>query len=76
VVGDALSSLKLIKQAFTGEAGAPLDMLLLNAGAAIYCADLAVDLASGIEQARQAITSGAAQQKLDDLIQLTQGFNA
>jgi anthranilate phosphoribosyltransferase len=76
VVGDAMASLKLIKQAFAGEAGAPLDMLLLNAGAAIYCADLAVDLAEGIEQARSAITSGAAQNKLDDLIQLTQGFNA
>jgi anthranilate phosphoribosyltransferase len=71
-----MASLKLIKQAFAGEAGAPLDMLLLNAGAAIYCADLAVDLAEGIEQARSAITSGAAQNKLDDLIQLTQGFNA
>jgi anthranilate phosphoribosyltransferase len=49
--------------------------LLLNAGAAIYSADLVVDLATGIEQARIAISSGAAQQKLDDLIQFTQGLN-
>lgn len=76
VVDDAIGSLKLIKQAFAGEVGAPLDMLLLNAGAAIYSADLAVDLAAGIDQARAAISSGAAQQKLDDLIQLTQGFNS
>ena len=76
VVDDAIGSLKLIKQAFAGEVGAPLDMLLLNAGAAIYSADLAIDLAAGIEQARAAISSGAAQQKLDDLIQLTQGFNS
>lgn len=75
VVEDAAASLKLIKQAFAGEAGAPLDMLLLNAGAAIYCADLAVDLAAGIEQAKVAIHSGAAKQKFDDLIQLTQGLN-
>jgi anthranilate phosphoribosyltransferase len=76
VVDDAIGSLKLIKQAFAGEVGAPLDMLLLNAGAAIYSADLAIDLAAGIEQARAAISSGAAQQKLEDLIQLTQGFNS
>jgi anthranilate phosphoribosyltransferase len=76
VVDDALASLKLIKQAFAGQAGAPLDMLLLNAGAAIYCADLAVDLAAGIEQAKRVINSGSAQRKLDDLIHLTQGFNA
>lgn len=75
VVDDALASLRLIKQAFADKAGAPLDMLLLNAGAAIYCADLAVDLAAGIAQARQAVSSGAAQQKLDDLIQFTQGLN-
>ena len=75
VVDDAIGSLRLIKQAFAGEAGAPLDMLLLNAGAAIYSADLVVDLATGIEQARIAISSGAAQQKLDDLIQFTQGLN-
>ncbi len=76
MVDDALASLKLIKQAFAGQAGAPLDMLLLNAGAAIYCADLAVDLAAGIEQAKRVINSGSAQRKLDDLIHLTQGFNA
>ena len=76
VVDDALASLKLIKQAFAGQAGAPLDMLLLNAGAAIYCADLAVDLAAGIEQAKRVINSGSAQRKLDDLVHLTQGFNA
>jgi anthranilate phosphoribosyltransferase len=76
VVDDAVGSLKLIKQAFAGDAGAPLDMLLLNAGAAIYCANLAVDLAAGIELAKATISSGSAQQKLDDLIQLTQGLNA
>jgi anthranilate phosphoribosyltransferase len=76
VVDDAEASLNLIKKAFAGEAGAPLDMLLLNAGAAIYCANLAIDLATGIEQAKVAISSGSAKQKFDDLIQLTQGLNA
>jgi anthranilate phosphoribosyltransferase len=75
VVADAQQSLALIRQAFSGQAGAALDMLLFNAGAAIYTADLAADLATGIEAARQAISSGAAQEKLDQLVALSQGFN-
>jgi anthranilate phosphoribosyltransferase len=75
VVDDATQSLALIKQAFAGQAGAALDMLLLNAGAAIYTADLADDLDAGIEAAKQAIASGAAQAKLDQLIGLSQGFS-
>jgi len=75
VVDDAVGSLKLIKEAFAGTPGAALDMLLLNSGAAIYSADLAPDLAAGIEQARTAVSSGAAQQKFDDLIHMTQGLN-
>ena len=47
-------------------------MLLLNAGAAIYCANLA----AGIELSKAIISSGGAQQKIDDLIQLTQGLSA
>ena len=76
VVEDAAQSLALIKQAFAGQAGAPLDMLLLNAGAAIYTADLAPDLATGIEAAKQAVASGAAQEKMAQLVKLSQGFNS
>ncbi|MFU1780607.1 anthranilate phosphoribosyltransferase [Haloarcula japonica] len=53
----------------TGEVtGAKQDIILANAGAAIYVAGVADTHEEGVEQARQAIESGAAADKLDDLI--------
>ncbi|GGM45379.1 anthranilate phosphoribosyltransferase [Haloarcula argentinensis] len=53
----------------TGEVtGAKRDIILANAGAAIYVAGVADTHEEGVEQARQAIESGAAADKLDDLI--------
>lgn len=51
------------------------DIVLLNAGAAIYAANLAVTLEDGINAAHEVITSGAAKAKLDALIAFTQGLN-
>ncbi|MFB6189929.1 MAG: anthranilate phosphoribosyltransferase [Halapricum sp.] len=47
--------------------GAKRDIILANAGAAVYVAGLADSLEAGVEQAREAIDSGAAAAKLDDL---------
>ena len=44
------------------------DIVLLNAGAAIYAANITDSLAAGIEKARQVVASGAAQAKFDTLI--------
>lgn len=52
-------------------AGPARDIVLLNAGAAIYVAGVAGTLAQGIERARQAIESGAAREKLQQLIAFT-----
>ncbi|MHC3378313.1 anthranilate phosphoribosyltransferase [Haloarcula sp. H-GB5] len=53
----------------TGEVtGAKRDIILANAGAAIYVAGVADTHEAGVEQARQAIESGAAADKLEDLI--------
>ena len=71
VVDGSQQSLKLITAAFANQAGAPLDMLLLNAGAAIYVADLADSLQAGIAIARQVIASGQAQAKMDQLMVLS-----
>ena len=68
-VENAAASLKMIKSVLTNQPGAALDIVLLNAGAAIYAANLAETLANGVEKARQVIASGAARAKLDDLIQ-------
>jgi anthranilate phosphoribosyltransferase len=51
---------------------AATDIVLLNAGAALYAANVTADIASGIEKARAAIASGAARQKLDQFVKLTQ----
>jgi anthranilate phosphoribosyltransferase len=48
--------------------GAKRDIILANAGAAIYVAGVADTHEEGVEHARQAIESGAAADKLDDLI--------
>jgi anthranilate phosphoribosyltransferase len=53
---------------------ARMDVVLLNAGAALYAADAASDIQSGIEIARESIKSGSAKKKLDDLVQLSQKF--
>ncbi|MFC6989318.1 anthranilate phosphoribosyltransferase [Haloplanus sp. GCM10025708] len=47
--------------------GAKRDIVLANAGAAIYVAGLADDLRGGVDRAREAIDSGAAAAKLDDM---------
>jgi len=67
-VNNAQESLAIIKDIFAGKLGAARDIVALNAGAAIYAADLATTLADGIKQAQTIIDSGKAQDKLDALI--------
>ncbi len=64
-------SLELFNRVLANEPGAALDIVLLNAGAAIYAADVAASLAEGIERAREVIASGAAQAKLAALVELS-----
>lgn len=52
----------------TGEVGgAKRDIVLANAGAAVYIADIADTLEAGVERAREAIDSGRAREKLASL---------
>jgi len=67
-VNDAAESLALINGILEGKAGPARDIVLLNAGAAIYVAGLADSLAAGIDKAREAIDSGAAAGKLQQLV--------
>ncbi|MBS0423585.1 MAG: anthranilate phosphoribosyltransferase [Proteobacteria bacterium] len=52
-------------------AGAARDIVLMNAGAAIYAAGVTDTLAQGIQSALRAIESGAALKKLHDLVEFT-----
>ncbi len=67
-VTDAKSSLDIISAVLTNQPGAATDIVLLNAGAAIYAADLVPSLADGITKAREVIANGAARAKFDALI--------
>lgn len=73
-VGTAVESLAVLRGVLNGEPGPARDIVLLNAGAAIYAADLAPCVNAGIERARAAIDSGAARGKLEDLVAFTRRF--
>lgn len=62
----AAESAELVRAVLRGSPGARLDMVLLNAGAALMAAGKVADLRSGIALAREVIASGAALQKLED----------
>ena len=53
------------------QSGAPKDIVLLNAGVALYAANVASTMMDGIQLARKAIESGAARAKLDALVALS-----
>ena len=73
-VGDARESLAMIRAAFSGENAKAADMIALNAGAALYAADQAVTVRSGVALAREAISSGAALQKMEELANFSQAL--
>ena len=55
-----------------GEEGPARDIVCLNAGAALYAANVASSIEDGLQRARAAIDSGAALQKLKDLVAFSQ----
>jgi anthranilate phosphoribosyltransferase len=57
--------------ALNNQPGPALNVVLLNAGAAIYVCGVAPSIETGIERARKAIASGAAKQKLDQFVAWT-----
>lgn len=67
-------SLALVRAALTGSHEAAADIVALNAGAAIYAANVVDDLAAGVSRAREIIRSGAALNKLEALAAFTQSL--
>ncbi len=68
---DAEDSLNIIRSVFANITGAAKDIVCLNAGAAIYVAGLSQSLKAGVKLAEEAIVSGGAAHKLDQLIKKT-----
>ena len=69
-------SRQMLEGVLDGEAGAPADIVVLNAGAALYAANVAASMADGIALSRQAIASGAARRTLDALVKATHAAQA
>ena len=73
-VKDAEESLEMVNSVLNNDANAARDIVALNAGAAIYVAGLESSHQAGINRALEVIASGAAKQKLLDLINITNSF--
>ncbi|MGY1410453.1 MULTISPECIES: anthranilate phosphoribosyltransferase [unclassified Luteimonas] len=70
-VADPAESKAMLLRALRGEAGLPLEIVALNAGAALYVAGVADSIGDGIARARAAVASGAALQKLEAFVAVT-----
>jgi anthranilate phosphoribosyltransferase len=71
--GDPEENARIIRAVLAGKKGAARDVVLMNAGAAIYVGGRAGTLAEGIRLAAGSIDSGKAQEKLDALVTATRG---
>lgn len=67
-VEGAAQSLAMIEAVFDDQPGPARDIVCLNAGAAIYAANLATSLQQGVVLASEAIASGRAKQTLASLV--------
>ncbi|GIK11245.1 MAG: anthranilate phosphoribosyltransferase [Chloroflexota bacterium] len=73
-VSGAAESKEMVLEALADTPGTPREIVTLNAGAALYTANIAGSVAEGIARAREAIASGAARAKLDRFVAYTQRF--
>ncbi len=69
-------SRQMLLDVLSGATGAAHDIVCLNAGAALYAANVAASIQDGIAKARAAIASGAAKAKLEALVVRTHALAA
>ena len=65
-------SMAMLQGVLANEPGAARDIVILNAGVALYAANVAPSMKEGVVLAREAIASGAAQAKLAQFVAFTQ----
>ena len=75
-VADAIESKEMVLEALGDVEGTPREIVVLNAGTALYAAGIAESIGDGIDRARAAIASGAARRKLDAFVATTQKLGA
>lgn len=64
-------SIAMLRAVLDNEPGPALDIVALNAGAALYVADVASDIADGLARARAAIADGSARARLQQYVDIT-----
>ena len=75
-VENAQESKEMVYSALANDAGTAREIVILNAGTALYAANVADSIPQGIALARDAIASGAARAKLDEFVRFTQAIAA
>jgi anthranilate phosphoribosyltransferase len=75
-VADAAGSKEKVLAVLDNKPGPARDIVLLNAGAALYAANVAASIGDGVGRAREAIESGAARAKLDQFVARTRAAAA
>lgn len=70
--GDAATNAAIVRRVLRGEGGPARDVVLLNAGAALFIAGRTASVREGIERATAAVDSGGALRTLDALVRASQ----
>jgi len=73
-VANADESRQMLLGALENKAGGAREIVCLNAGAALYTANLADSIADGIGKAREAIENGSARAKVDQFVNATKRY--
>ena len=73
-VNNSTESLELVTSVFNNDDSPARDIVMLNAGAAIYVAGLTASHQAGIERAEEVLASGVAKEKFLELINMTNSF--
>ncbi len=73
-VADADESRSVLIGALENQPGPACEIVVFNAGVALYTANLVDSIGAGIERAREVVASGAARAKLDEFVQYTRRF--
>ncbi|ALA88171.1 anthranilate phosphoribosyltransferase [Stenotrophomonas maltophilia] len=69
-------SIAMLRAVLDNQQGPALDIVALNAGAALYVAGVASDIGDGLARARAAIANGSARQRLQQYVETTRALVA
>jgi anthranilate phosphoribosyltransferase len=75
-VENAEDSRRILLATLDNQPGPARDIVALNAGAALYAANLVGSIAEGVAVAHKTLASGAARAKLDEFVRRTQQFGS